>query len=71
MGVGLDMRSSVVRADVSDLDGVAGALHIGVAVTPLPRHTVRFGFTEDIFVSTQPDVVFRLQWSRHAEAGDE
>lgn len=64
LGAGLDLRSAVVEADVPDLDGLAGVLHIGVALTLAPRHTVRFGFSEDILVSSHPDVVFRLQWTR-------
>lgn len=64
VGAGLDLRSAVVEATVPDLEGLAGVLHVGVALTLTPRHTVRFGFSEDVLVSSHPDVIFRLQWSR-------
>ncbi|MEM7277155.1 MAG: DUF3187 family protein [Pseudomonadota bacterium] len=65
LDVGLDLRQPVLKSNLRAFSDPAAALHAGLNIETAAKWRIRLGFSEDIRVESEPDVVFRLMISRH------
>ncbi len=61
---GIGLRQSAIDSNLRAFSEPASALHMGLEITTAKKWRIRLGFSEDIRVESEPDIVFRLSLTR-------